>query len=273
MIRSALTGRPHERMLWTCVAAIAYCMVFAVARLVGDDDPPLNRSAGDAAVKLLREAILDGRLSPGQRLTEERLADNLRISRTPIREALRVLQTEGLVDWAPYQGSTVRTYDAADLDDMYQLRALLEGNAARRAALRITPQDIETMRESCERFEAFGAAAEENVQEIVEENLLFHRTILEAAGSARLAEMVRKVIELPLVYKSWVWYSPNQKRISEHAHRQLTHAIAARDAERAELIMREHVYEARDLLVARMNAIAVASPEDGGDALPGGKKP
>lgn len=244
-------------------AWIAYCMVSPVARILRDDHPPLNRSAGDAATDLIREAIMDGRLRPGQRLTEEGLARDLRISRTPVREALRVLQTEGLVDWAPYQGSSVRSYDAGDIDDMYELRALLEGHAARRAAQRITREDVARLRESCDRLEAIGDATEDNVQQIVEENMLFHSLILDAAGSQRLATMVRKVIELPLVYKSYIWYSPDQKRISEHAHRQLTHALAARDADRAELIMREHVYEARDLLMARMReAEASAAAEE-----------
>ena len=62
--------------------------------------------------------------------------------------------------------------------------------------------------------------------------------------------MLRRVIELPLVYKSYVWYPPDQKRISAHYHRQITKALSVRDAERAELVMREHVFEARDLLVA-----------------------
>ena len=86
--------------------------------------------------------------------------------------------------------------------------------------------------------------------ELVRENVLFHETILEAAGSARLASMVRQVIELPLVYRSYVWYSPEQQLISEHYHRQLTSALAQRDAERAEIVMKEHVLEARDLLLA-----------------------
>jgi DNA-binding GntR family transcriptional regulator len=79
----------------------------------------------------------------------------------------------------------------------------------------------------------------------------------------RLASMVRKVIELPLVYRSYIWYSGEQKRISGHYHRQIVRALAARDAERAELIMKEHVYEARDLLVARVR-------EDPGAADPEG---
>jgi DNA-binding GntR family transcriptional regulator len=64
--------------------------------------------------------------------------------------------------------------------------------------------------------------------------------------------MVRGVIELPLVYKSYIWYSPDQNRISSHYHRQIVKALATGDAERAELVMKEHVYEARDVLVARL---------------------
>jgi DNA-binding GntR family transcriptional regulator len=95
----------------------------------------------------------------------------------------------------------------------------------------------------------------------VRENLFFHSTILDLAGSARLAGMVRRVIELPLVYKSYIWYSPDQKRISSHYHRQIVNALATGDAERAELIMKEHVFEARDLLVARVRAEPAAVPE------------
>ena len=106
------------------------------------------------------------------------------------------------------------------------------------------------LRESCDRFDKIAG---DDFRELVKENLLFHSAIHAAAGSARLTGMVRRVIELPLVYKSYVWYPPDQKRISAHYHRQITNALSVRDAERAELVMREHVFEARDLLVATLN--------------------
>ena len=74
--------------------------------------------------------------------------------------------------------------------------------------------------------------------------------------------MVRRVIQLPLVYKSYIWYSPDQKRISSHYHRQIVNALAARDGERAELIMKEHVFEARDLLVAQLRANTASAPAE-----------
>jgi DNA-binding GntR family transcriptional regulator len=212
----------------------------------------LVRNASVAATELIREAIIDGRLEPGQRLKEEELARELGISRTPIREALLMLQAEGLVDAIPNRGAMVRVHTADDLEDLYQLRALLEGYAARRAATRITDEEVETLRESCARFDALDS--EKELREFVRENMVFHTAILDIAGSSRLTSMVRRVIELPLVYRSYIWYSSDQKRISAHYHRQIVTALGDRDAERAELIMKEHVFEARDVLVQNLRA-------------------
>ena len=220
-----------------------------MAKIFDTPTTPLTRNASDAAVQLIRSAIVDGRLQPGERLREEELARELGISRTPVREALLILQTEGLVDAAPNRGAVVRSHDAGDLEDLYQLRALLEGYAARRAAANVSEAAIAELRASCERFEAL---IDGDVQELVKENLYFHSVILDAARSRRVAELIRKVIELPLVYRSYIWYSVDQRRISAHYHRQITKALEARDGERAELVMKEHDFEARDVLVTQV---------------------
>lgn len=170
-----------------------------------------------------------------------------------------MLQTEGLIDSAPNRGASVRAYEPADLDDLYLLRALLESFAARLAATRITEDEIAELYASCERFGELRAR--DDVTELVRENVRFHDVILAAARSDRLAQMVRGVIQLPLVYRSYIWYSPDQKLISEHYHRQLTAALAAHEAERAELVMKEHVLEARDFLVARLRAAQTPARE------------
>jgi DNA-binding GntR family transcriptional regulator len=226
-------------------------MVEPVPRIL-EEQGTLVRNASVAATEVIREAIIDGRLEPGRRLKEEELARELGISRTPIREALLMLQAEGLVDAIPNRGAMVRVHNADDLEDLYQLRALLEGYAARRAGTRITDDQVAELSASCDRFDALDSETE--LRELVRENMVFHSTILEIAGSSRLAAMVRRVIELPLVYRSYIWYSPDQKRISGHYHRQIVTALTSRDAERAELIMKEHVFEARDLLVAHLRA-------------------
>lgn len=232
-----------------------------MASVLDDDRAPLIKSASVAATELIRSAIVEGRLEPGQRLKEEELARELGISRTPVREALLVLQTEGLIDSAPNRGASVRAYEAADLDDLYLLRALLESFAARLAATRITDDEVAELRASNERFVALRVR--DDIVELVRENVRFHDIVLAAARSDRLAQMVRGVIQLPLVYRSYVWYSPDQKLISEHYHRQLTAALAAHEPERAELVMKEHVLEARDFLIARLRTAATRLQEVG----------
>ena len=111
---------------------------------------------------------------------------------------------------------------------MYDLRAVLEGHAAHRATSRLRPAQIEELRASCGRFEML--AAEGDLRGVVAENLYFHETIHEAAASSRLTEMVRQTIALPLVYRSFVWYSPEQFGASLHYHRQLVGAFERRRA-------------------------------------------
>jgi DNA-binding GntR family transcriptional regulator len=230
-------------------------MVARVTRVLPPNDT-LVRNASVAATQLIREAIIEGRLEPGRRLKEEELARELGISRTPVREALLMLQAEDLVVATPNRGATVRVHDATDLDDLYELRALLEGYATRRAADRISKEKVTALRKSCDRFDRLNP--DDDLRGVVRENLFFHNTILEAAASKRLTALVRKVIELPLVYNSYRWYSGDQMRISAHYHRQIVKALADKDADRAELIMKEHLFEARDLLVTHVRAIQTA---------------
>lgn len=217
---------------------------------------PFARTASSVATGLIREAILEGKLGPGERLVESQLAQELGISRTPIREALLLLQAEGLVDALPNRGATVRAYDVRELEDMYELRALLEGQAARRAATRMTAGLLAELRDSCTRFDEIvgvpGGAR--RIADVVHENTIFHEAILEASGSARLARMVRQVVVMPLVYKSYVWYSPEQARLSLQAHVRLVEALTASDPDEADAVMREHVYQARDVLVRHVSS-------------------
>jgi len=226
----------------------AYCMVTAVG--IFGAHPPLSRTASAAAADLIRQAIGDGRLEPGHHLKEEQLAQELGVSRTPVREALHVLQAEGLIETFPNRGATVRTYDLADLEDLYELRALLEGRAARRAATRVNAAQLAELHASCRRFE--GLVGTPNLQALVAENALFHEVILDAAASERLTGMVHQVVVLPLVYKSYIWYSPEQATASYHYHCELVDAIEQRDAQRADDVMREHIDAAQRVLAHHM---------------------
>ena len=214
-------------------------------------------TTSSAVAERIREAILGGMLEPGERLKEEQLARELGTSRTPVREALLVLQSEGLVVAAPNRGATVRLYTRAELEEMYDLRALLESHAAGRAAERIDEAGLGRLRESCERFASLVTGSD--VRALVEENAVFHATILSAAESERLSQMVTDIVALPLVYRSYVWYSPEQAQASYDCHSRLVEALERRDRRAAEEVMRDHVIAARDVLVSHVDESAEAT--------------
>jgi DNA-binding GntR family transcriptional regulator len=218
-----------------------------VLRIKGDESP-LVRNAAEIAAGLIRRAILEGRLHPGEALREERLAGDLGISRTPIREALLLLQAEGLVEAAPKRGSSVRSYEPAEIADLYETRAVLEGYAARRAARLAIDDDIRRLHESCGRFEQLVGA--DDVVPLVDENFVFHRVILDVAKSLTLTHLIGLTTHVPLVFRSYYWYSPKDKLIALHYHERITDALARGDASRAEALMNEHILEALDVLSA-----------------------
>jgi len=203
-----------------------------------------NSSA--VAADLIRDAILDGELAAGARLKEDELAARLDVSRTPVREALRRLEAEGLVVHEAKRGAAVRAYSPTELDDMYRLRALLEGYAARRAAERMTPDVLEQLRASCLRFERLAGRRGDAIRDLARENMIFHECVLVASGDERLADMVRSVIHLPLVYRAYVWFTREEKRTSVDYHARVVDALAAGDADGAATLMEEHVLRARE---------------------------
>jgi DNA-binding GntR family transcriptional regulator len=206
-----------------------------------------NGNATESAIRHIREAIILGKLRPGERLKETELANMLGLSRTPVREALRVLDAEGLIETSPKRGASVREYGLSDLRELYQLRAAVEGYCTQVAAERAQPEDLQALAESCARFAELKAGRDFN--DLVQENLRFHSLIQRAAHSDRLASFVRQVIDVPLVYRSYVWYSDSQKFVAQFQHEQILHALEARDPQRAELTMRVHVLEQLDFLI------------------------
>jgi DNA-binding GntR family transcriptional regulator len=181
----------------------------------------------------LQHAILEGVLRPGERLRAEALAQRFGTSRTPVREALLQLEAQGLVEVEPNRGAVVKAFDAADLLDLYELRALLEPRAASRAATRIEPQQIEQLQELTDD----DATPEQQMAA----NELFHRIIVEAAQSPRLTAAMRAASGIPRAFRSSFWHDDDQRAESLMCHRRLIDAFSARDAELAEAVMRMHI--------------------------------
>jgi len=214
----------------------------------------LRSAEGERATVLdrLRHLIIVGEYGPEERLIEERVAERLGVSRTPVRQALTMLEAEGLVEIAPNKGAVVCSFGVEEVWDIYDLRAVLEGHAARRAAGRVRGEELARLRELAGEMEGlpgrFGDH-EEETRALVALNNEFHGTIVAASRNARLEKLIGRTVQIPLVFKAFFWYGPNERAISNHYHRQIVRALEAQDGERAEIIMREHVYEGRDFVI------------------------
>jgi DNA-binding GntR family transcriptional regulator len=218
---------------------------------------PLGEKTSAAAARVLRQQILSGELLPGQSLGEEQLGRQFGISRTPVREALVLLRGEGLVETPANRPAVVRAFDAEDLREMYSIRAVLEGYACRIAATKLTDSQFEGLQASCDRYRELGRR-DDRLRELTDENFTFHTMIQQAADSGRLVSMIRQVLAVPLVYQSYMTYSPANRETAWQDHVRVLDALRARDSELAETWMRGHVLGARDVALAHL---ALRSPE------------
>lgn len=179
----------------------------------------------------------------GSRLRENELAKKIGVSRTPIREALRRLGSEGLVDFTDTQRATVVFLTDKDASDMFRLRAIVEGHACRVAANRIDEEGIEKLTELTLAMEK--AASRKDLDQVSALNSQFHQLIVEAADSPRLRQLMRGVVEILVVLRTFSQYTPRELARSIGHHWELIDAFKAKDADWAESVMRSHIYAAR----------------------------
>jgi DNA-binding GntR family transcriptional regulator len=212
--------------------------------------PLISRKTSVMVADVIRKGIMEGRLRPGERLKEDMIAKELEVSRTPVREAIAMLQAEGLLETVQHRGAMVRSYSPGQLEEIYDLRSILEGYAARRAATRLTQRELTRLRTSVDRMENLKP---KDLEHLVLQNGIFHETILQAADSERLVAMVSQTRALPLIYQSYAWYTAAQ-----------LFALEARDAERAEEDMRHHLFNAREALTS----VYADAAERGDDDMP-----
>lgn len=204
----------------------------------------------DRAYLRLRGQILDGDLRNGERLGEEELAEALGISRTPVREALRRLAAEGLVEVLPNRGARVSVWDENDVADIFELRVLLESHAARRAAGNVTDDLIERLTTICDEMEAEVAAeGGRDLKAVATKNREFHATVVEASGSPRLPGLVASLVHVPVIMQTFKTYSDEALNRSLRHHREIVDALLARDGVWAHSVMRAHVLAAQHQII------------------------
>lgn len=213
-----------------------------------------SRSLAEVACDEIRRAIREGRVATGAHLTEVDLAAWLGMSRTPVREAMRRLQSEGLLLNQPFRGALVMRLDIADMQQMFAVRELLEPAAAAACAANAGPAEIAALKALLEQ----EAALLDNPAALIPLNRQFHDIILESAHNQFLSKAIASVYALiPLLGDSNLLNGPHAREA--HAqHRAIVTAIERRDAARAEAVAREHV---RHSLKTRLARIAAAGSE------------
>jgi DNA-binding GntR family transcriptional regulator len=199
--------------------------------------------------QIIRSSIIEGDYEPGQRLTEEYLASELNISRTPIREAIKRLEAEGFVT-SLKRGISVRTFSKKDIRQIYDLRSLLEGYAASQAACYRVEDDLTELNAIHQLFTKaihdLGDSNTESIKEIARLNNAFHNTLIRASKNDHIVFLISKVIVLPLVFRSFFWFDREKMLRSLDGHEILIRAIGDRDSDRAKTAMMEHIYKGRD---------------------------
>jgi DNA-binding GntR family transcriptional regulator len=230
--------------------------------------PPTTQSGEAAHTRVayaaLRERIASGGLGPGTWLREHTVATSLGLSRTPVREALRLLAAEGVVELVHNRGARVVSWSAEDIDEAYRLRALIEGYGAGLAAARADAACVAELRSLQERYEQAldgqdpqptsapmssapmsSAPMSSAPMSSAQCNDDFHAAVLAASGSARLPVLVAAVSSAPLVRRVLHSYDDDDRRRSVMAHRDVITAIANGDADLATSAMSSHILAAR----------------------------
>lgn len=211
---------------------------------------------GETTYERLCEEIRSGKLPPGSRLRETEIAERLAVSRTPVREAIRRLEADGLVDHLPRSGAVVRKLEYPELMELYEMRTVLEGTAARLAARAASPVELEELVAINDEMRA--AAGRPEV--VIGLNRQFHKLLLDAARNRFLLRAMATVENTLLILGSSSMAMPDRAREAVDEHREVLDSLLARDGAGAEAAMRRHMERAQ---FARLRILRRANAEDG----------
>jgi DNA-binding GntR family transcriptional regulator len=212
-----------------------------------------QRLIRDDVLSSLRAAILEGQFEAGERLVETDLAGQLGTSRGPVRDALKELSREGLVDIHAYRGAVVKTFSARDIEEIYELRNLLEGYATREAVEKATAADIERLQTIYDEMQAFADA--DDLAALVEKDVEFHREICRTSGNTRLLEMwssLASQVRLFLVLADQVFFEPN---FIVSTHTDTMEAFRTGDPDLAERAVEKHMFDVGRTIAQALNGL------------------
>jgi DNA-binding GntR family transcriptional regulator len=195
----------------------------------------------------IREAIIVGELRPGERLMEVQLADKMGVSRTPVREAIRKLELEGLVEMIPRKGAHVAEVSVKDIMDVLEVRASLDGLATGLAAERMTEDDIKELKHIFNQFSNY--VEKENLQGSIKKDVEFHDVIYRSSRNEKLVQIANNLREqvqrFRVIYLKG--YGSQKNIVKEHA--EIIEAITSKNAELARRVAQEHIKKQEETIV------------------------
>jgi DNA-binding GntR family transcriptional regulator len=197
--------------------------------------------------------ILNGRYKAGESLIESRIADEMNVSRTPVREAIRQLELEGLLVYIPNKGAIVKGLSSEDIRDIFQIRIKIESIAAKRAASNITPSQLKELKEAVE-FEKFYTN-KGDTEQILKFDTKFHEIIFRASGSRLLDRTLTSFHHYIQRARSLSLKDMTRAKKTLSEHRAIMKAIEKGDKEKAEALMEEHVLNASENIEKLSNNI------------------
>lgn len=204
----------------------------------------------DIVFESLREAIIDGRLKPGERVMEVQLAEKLGVSRTPVREAIRKLELEGLLIMVPRKGAYVADVSFKDILEVLEIRASLEGLAASLAARNATEEDINILKIKTQEFS--DCVKNEDVRGMIQKDSEFHDIILSSAKNKRLNTIIEGLREQVQRFRVIYFTEYNKSEYLSQEHLRVVEAIANRDSEVARNYAQQHIENLTEYIKSRM---------------------
>jgi phosphonate utilization transcriptional regulator len=218
-----------------------------------------SQSLTTAVRRELERRILAGEILPGAKLNEADVAEALKVSRGPVREAFRALEQAGLVRTEKNRGVFVRSLTHFEADELYEVRAGLDALIGRLAAERCTPAQVEDLKRLLKDMEK--AARRKSVDDYYPLNVRFHDLLAQFTGNATLLATYRRLVnELHLYRRETLEHGPDSFPTSTHEHLAIVEAISRGDAERAAALLHHHAMESRERLHRTLARPAVATP-------------
>ena len=208
----------------------------------------------DVVFNTLRQAILKGELEPGERLMEIQLADRLGVSRTPVREAIRMLELEGLVVMIPRRGAQVANITEKDLNDVLEVRITLENMAIEKACANMTDEDVRKLELAAQDFQK--STAEGDLVKMAEADVNFHEAIYRAADNKRLMQVLNNLREQIYRYRVEYLKEDEARNRLVREHEEITNAIRNRDVKKAQELSFKHLENQRMGIIQAIRAEA-----------------